>query len=234
MQLWYEHLPGSLLIRTEKAQIDKVLSSILGENLLQIGGPLDFSSASPIRNKVYLAHHAKMLKGNPLGIVADCTRLPILTSSLNVILLIHVLEFIKNPPQLLSEVYQALSPSGQIILLSFNACSFWGLAHLWKRKNRKPWNGHFYTTFQVKHWLRQAGFRVVNSESFYFRPPVEHHPNWDKHLLWLEAAGQLCLPACGSIFLISAQKREIPLTPIKVKPVPKKIIIKNSYVKQAS
>ena len=52
--------------------------------------------------------------------------LPLAPKSVDVIILVHVLEFIPSPPVLLREVYQALAPGGQLIIVNLNPWSLWG------------------------------------------------------------------------------------------------------------
>lgn len=234
MHRWFESLPSSLLMQAEKAQLEKILPTILGEYLIQIGGPSEFSLASPIRHKFYLTHDAECLSKHSQTILGDCKELPIYPQTIDLILLIHILEFLEKPLELLDQLYQTLVPSGQLIVISFNPISLWGLMHLWKRYPAKPWQGHFHPLWQAKHWLRKTGFQIVSAETFFFRPPVLEKKR-DQHLLWLEAFGQLCLPGCGSVYIMSAQKREEGLTPIKIKSPELKIALNNQqYIKQPS
>ena len=61
--------------------------------------------------------------------------LPLAPESVDVIVMVHVLEFIAKPPVLLREVYQALAPGGQLIIVSLNPWSLWGIdervRHFW-------------------------------------------------------------------------------------------------------
>lgn len=94
MQLWYQQLFASMLMQAERTQIDKMLSPILGEQLLQIGGPSEFSLASPVRHKIYLADHPFLLTHGQAGIMAEWAHLPLYPGSIDLLLLVHALEFV--------------------------------------------------------------------------------------------------------------------------------------------
>ena len=135
MDTWYQQPHFKSLIQVERAQLDRILSHILGEHLVQLGGPNEFSLVSPIRHKVYITkNNSQPVIFSQENIKGDVSLLPLLPGSIDVMLAIHVLEFIQNPQEFLEEIYQALAPNGQLILLGFNPFSLWGLSHLWKKK----------------------------------------------------------------------------------------------------
>src|SRR5581483_3185643 len=114
--------------------------------------------------------------------------------SVDVIVIVHVLEFVDRPKMLLREAYQALAPGGQIIIISINPFSLWGLV----RGVR-----HCWTSWRIKHWLSDLRLRMVMSDAFCFRPPMRNI-HWWRKLLWLEAFGSFCFPAFGGLYILAA------------------------------
>jgi len=57
MELWFQHLPGSMLIEIETEHLSKWLASTRGEHLLQIGGPsnLQMVKQAHFAHKIYLS-----------------------------------------------------------------------------------------------------------------------------------------------------------------------------------
>ncbi len=196
---WLKREPGSLLIGMERDQLQKLLKPILGDYLIQIGGLPELTSASPIRFKWYLNTQAK---AGSIQVALD--ELPLLPESVDVVVMVHVLEFVSNPQIILREAYQALAAGGQMIILSLNPCSLWGFSR------EVP---HLWTAWRVKHWLHDLRMRIVLSDTFCFRPPT-HHARWWRHLLWLEALGPFCFPSFGGFYILAAQKRVTGKTPI--------------------
>ncbi len=204
---WLQKEPGALLVAMESAQLKRVLAPMFGNYLVQIGGLPELSSASPIRFKWFFNTQAK---AGSIQVALD--ELPLVPHSVDVIIMVHVLEFTPKPPALLQEVYQALAPGGQLVIVNLNPWSLWGLKHGLTHDHDLPWNGHFWTMWQIKHWMRSIGFRIVSADTFCFRPPLKKI-KWWRRLLWLEAFGSFCFPMLGGFFLMTAQKRIIGMTP---------------------
>lgn len=214
---WLEKEPGALLLSVERTQIERTLKKILkpmaGDYLVQIGGLPELSAELTIRYKYYLHTEAK-----PGGIQIELPHLPLANNSVDVIIIVHILEFMVKPRHLLREISQALAPGGQLIIINLNPWSLWGIKHLFTFKPRFPWRGHFWSIWHIKQWLRWCEFRIVASDTFCFRPPVKSE-FWWRRLLWLEAFGSFCFPALGAFFLIIAQKRgqKVQMQPLKLR-----------------
>ena len=68
--------------------------------------------------------------------------LPVSPYSVQTIVLPHVLEFSKDPYQVLREAEMTLAPQGYMVLVGFNPLSLLGLRRLFAfRKKRAPWHG---------------------------------------------------------------------------------------------
>lgn len=199
---WLKTEPGALLVNMECTQLKRALSSIHGNYLIQIGGLPELSAGSSIRFKWFFNTEAK-----PGVIQVALDELPLIPHSVDAIVLIHVLEFIPKPQILLREVYQALAPGGQLIIVNLNPWSLWGLKHGLGHDHDLPWSGHFWSMWQIKHWLHSIGFRIVTADTFCFRPPLKK-AKWWRRLLWMEAFGSFCFPMLGGFFIMTAQKRK--------------------------
>ncbi len=205
---WLKKEPGALLMEMEREQLQKLITPMHGNYLIQIGGLPELVASSRIRFKWFFNTQAK---SGSIQVALD--ELPLIPESVDVILMVHVLEFVANPAVLLREVYQALAPGGQLVIISLNPWSLWGLKHAFTQDHELPWNGHYWTAWQVKHWMRELGLRVVMSDTFCFRPPMRSL-RWWQRLLWLEALGPFCFPACGGFNILAAQKRKRTKIPI--------------------
>ena len=208
LSTWLKKEPGALLVAMERAQLERLLQPMTGNFLIQIGGLPELVRASSIRFKWFFNTQAK---SGSIQVALD--ELPLSPESVDVIILVHVLEFIPSPPVLLREVYQALAPGGQLIIVNLNPWSLWGLKHWLTSEHDLPWNGHFWPLPRVKHWLRDLGLRIVMSDTFCFRPPLNSLRSWQR-LLWLEALGPFFFPALGGFYILAAQKRAPGMTPI--------------------
>jgi SAM-dependent methyltransferase len=216
MDYWYQRNPGLFLLEQEKELLRALLSQKTGDVLLQCGGPSDLQlvSDSPIANKFYCGF--EVLRGYEVDdvVVADIDELPFLPGSVDVTVIAHLLSFVRQPQALLQQLYQALTPDGQLYVLGFNACSLWGLSKLTRASDGYPWCGRFYSAMKVAAWLRRLGFHVVVRQTACFRPPVNDARLWQR-LLFLEALGQMCFPYFGGVYVLLAQKKEPTMTPLR-------------------
>lgn len=224
---WYKSLPGSLLYQEEQEQLTPILEHIFGKCLVQMGGPVKQSlqPASPISLRVYVSQEAIATRST-LAVQTRLDELPFAPNSIDVAVIFHQLEFSAQPQQMLQQVYQSLVGNGQLILFSFNPWSLWGLLKHYNASKKFPWDGNFWSAIKIKRWLRAIGYSIIAQKTVGFRPPLED-PAWMQRLLFLEALGQFCLPACGATNLIVAQKIVPGMTPL-FEPVTakKKVVVK--------
>jgi len=205
---WYQQHPGSWLLDLERLELANILARSYGSHLMQIGGTHDLlhCADSPIMHRFQLITEVLPPYPQCSHISANLRELPILPGSLNVVLLIHAIEFAKYPVRLLEEVYQGLAPGGRIIILGFNPWSYWGLLKTFKGKKESPWNGKFWSRAHIKQWLRGYDYSIDVNKTLCFRSP--HGRSRSRRLtLFTEAFGQLCFPTLGGIYLIAATKK---------------------------
>lgn len=211
---WYQTHLGATLLKSELAGLASVLPLTVGYYMAQIDGPpLDDAilATSPIHNYIMVNPENKHLPNDQLAVQCNINELPFVPESIDAIVMLHTLEFSKNPKLILKEVYDSLIKGGYVIIFSFNPHSLWGLAKTWKNLHKKEiWQGNWFTPEKLQHWLLEAGFSVGDYQTFYFRPPTE---NTGK-MLFLEGMGQLFWPYCGASCMYVAQKKSLLMTPI--------------------
>ena len=125
----------------------------------------------------------------------------------------HILEFVDQPQQLLTEVYRLLIEGGHLVLFGFNPWSLWGLGKMLRRSQNLPWRGHFWRMGKVQHWLHTAGFSVEAKNTYIFRWPTQSK-KFEQREQFLEGVGQLCWSSMGGIYMLVAQKSAIPMQPL--------------------
>lgn len=230
MDSWYHKMPGAMLLEIEREHLKGLLSHCFGEYLVQIGGPSDLSltKASPINHRIYVIDQYDSLSSQS-SIISKPSELPFLPNSIDVVVMAQMLEYVDDPKIVLRETYDMLAPNGIFILFGFNYWGLWSLCRL-KQRHGFPWGGKFHAVWQVKRWLQDLGFKVISDKTLCFRPPSTN-PRRSKHLLFLEAVGQICLPALGGVYMIAAQKTVVAVTPIKEKWWLKILPEKSGYVK---
>ena len=231
MDIWYAGVPGSFLFDAECAALDKVLPHFKGQYLLQIGGPSEkiLFGKSPIRYRIRLSpEHDSVYRG--VSIQSTFDELPFLPESVDVVLLPHVLEFLKNPADMILEIANILKPEGHLIILGFNPFSLWGCYKMLARDRYLPWRGEFRSEMRVRNWLRKAGLVVVDKRTVFFRPPIKNKILLH-HLLFLEPIGRVSWNSFGASYVLIVRKKVpgMTLIPIK-KPISTQLVAPNSML----
>lgn len=211
---WQDLPMGEALREIIETTLEDSSRQFFGYHLLRLGNlSSEITLAQcPIKHKFNLTrqtHSYSHVLGKP-------DALPFAENSLDAVLLVHELDFAKDPHQILREVVRTIIPNGRLVLVGFNPWSLCGLFRYlpFKRRNLLH-QGRFFSIMRTKDWLHLLGFevtavrRAVFSELFFGRRlvPESSWVKWcEKYLGWLSA-----------IYIIEARKREIPLSLIKPK-----------------
>lgn len=213
---WLEKPLGRRLLKTERAELEKILPGLFGYHLVQLGAVrkgTDLLSSSRIWHRVVL-ETGTWPEAQPPSLLSRADALPFASASIDGMVLPHVLEYEANPHQVLREVQRVLVPYGTLVILGFNPWSFWGLWRLLLyRRGRVPWCGRFYSLTRIRDWLALLGFEVVKLRHFLFRPPLQHR-RLMRRLRFLEVVGQRCCPFLAGGYAVVAKKQVIRLNPV--------------------
>ena len=213
---WFASETGRLLLTQERSAFERLTNQIFGFQLLQLG-ILDkntpFLVNSTIKRQTLVGQ--QVYPEIPHYLTADTENLPVLSDSIDAVLLPHTLDFCRDPQQVLREVERVLVAEGRLVISGFNPASLWGLVAKLKRKSSQvPWVGHFVSYTRLHDWLSLLGLDVEETEVFMFRPPVENSKVMRK-LTFLERIGPRVWPRLGSVYMIKAVKRVSTLTPVQ-------------------
>jgi len=215
---WLEGETGSVLTGYEKEKFERILPGLFGYHIAQIGqydGAV-LASAGRIRNKIELRLDDDGLPHDSCALAASAAFLPFAARSIDVVVMPHVLEYVSDPGAVLKEIERVLIEDGRLIVTGFSPWSLWGL---WRLnpvcRNRPPWDGRFHSIARLRHWLSMLGFEVIEVDRFLFRPPCRRR-SLLRRLLFLEKLGESCWPFLGAAYVMVAQKRRAPVSPIKL------------------
>lgn len=214
LHTWFDTPLGRLVSDMEREALDCHLDRWSGAKLLQVGG---FGGD----RRVLRANTARQwLVDAPGQGPADCLlrpeQLPFLSDTMDIVVLIHSLEFNSNPHRVLREAERVLAPEGHLVVLAFNLLSLWGLAQTLPTLRRRgaPWNGRYLSARRIRDWLTLLDMEISASEYHLFRPPLSR-PRLQERLAVMERIGPRCLPWFGGVHLIVAQKHVVGLTPLR-------------------
>jgi SAM-dependent methyltransferase len=143
--------------------------------------------------------------------------LPLREGSQECVVLLHGLDVATDPHGVLREINRIMSVRGYLVIVGFNALSGWGwyrpLRNLYRWKRAMPWPLRFYGTSRLRDWLALLGFDIRQARTLNFRPLV-HKTKLLDGLKFVDKLGELVLPFFGNVYILIAQKRVIPLTPV--------------------
>lgn len=215
---WYAQPLGEALAEAEQLLLEEVLADRFGYHLLQVGRPMarDLCAASRIQHRMVCCAEQRDDEGSgTTTLYAEAEALPLASSSIDVVVLPHVLSLAQHPHEVLREVERVLIPEGHVVILGFNP---WGLFGLWRLllgwRNESPWCGHFYSTMRLRDWLSLLGFETVVQRHYFYRPPFTGS-GLLRRLALLERWGRRFWPLLGGGYMLVARKRVATLTPIR-------------------
>lgn len=139
--------------------------------------------------------------------------MPFASDQLDLVVLVHTLEFSRSPYRILAEAERILAPNGRLLVCTFNPASLFGLVHPYLRQVRHtgPWPGRFLTARHVRRMLESTGLAPERSRYVFFRPPLSsprglaatrflERPPWRTRLPW------------GAVSCVQARKDEPGVT----------------------
>lgn len=226
LRRWYQQPLGQMVLAHEHELLEQLLPGLFGYHLLQLGETLGTAhlAASRISHRMVMLDESAESDVSPDPPVAQsgleylrgyAAQLPLASDSLDVVLLPHLLEYAREPHQVLREVERVLIPEGHLLLFCYNPLSLFGLRRLLQGwRDEAPWSGHFYTPSRLKDWLSLLGFDTVLLRHYFHRPPLQHPPTMSS-LSRMETLGQRFWPPLGGAYMLVAKKRVTTMTPIK-------------------
>ncbi|MFP4615737.1 MAG: class I SAM-dependent methyltransferase [Thiohalorhabdus sp.] len=139
--------------------------------------------------------------------------LPYPSGRMDLMVLVHPLEFSRSPYQILAESERVLASNGRLIVLVFNPLSLFGVArsfHRWPSPS-SPWAGRFYPGFMVRRMLESTGLVHERTRYLFYRPPVDREGVLRATRVLERLPKRQRLPL-GGVACIQARKEEPGLT----------------------
>lgn len=211
---------GNSLKLAYEAQLQSIVQQCFGYHLVKFGELSKELSLKGCQIKHQLCQTRELSENS--GVIASSTQLPYAEKSIDSFLLTHVLDFAKDPHQILREVDHCLIPNGRLIIIGFNPYSCAGAArYLPIKRNNIIHQARCFSRSRVRDWLSLLGYEINEEKRFLFsdflfgkevRRPRPWHSIVQRNLSFF-----------ASVYVIVGKKREFPLSLIKPrwKPVPK-------------
>lgn len=205
--LWLRSTRGRRLLELEQTEVQRVLPEVFGRHVLQIGS---WGRDGQLIACAETLHKAVLgtVGSEPESALIDPEHLPVLSKSVDAVLLPHTLEFTRSPHTVLREVNRVLNDRGRLFVLGFSPWSSWGLRNrLGLRPRSFPAGARFHSVGRLCDWLSLLDFEVTQVRRFgigfpWMGPRTMGGP-------W--SPGSLLAPFAEG-YLLVARKRVIPIT----------------------
>lgn len=133
--------------------------------------------------------------------LVDPTAMPLTDSSVDRVLVVHALEVVESPAELLGEVWRVLTPGGRVILVCPNRRG------LWSRMDTTPFgHGQPFSRRQLRHLLRASLFLPDNWAEILYVPPLRSRLLLSGAAAWEAFGIGLSLPFAG-LHVVEATKQ---------------------------
>jgi SAM-dependent methyltransferase len=199
---WFATPLGVHLLAAEQRYFDRELADVFGFNAVQLGLPeVEILRANRMPFRCVIGPEGQV------GLRSDPRALPIQSSSVDLVVLPHTLEFSANPHQVLREVSRILMSEGHVVLSGFNPWSLWGARRLGTRdKEAFPWCGQFISLPRMKDWMALLGFDLEGGRMCCYAPPVVNE-KWFRRFSFMEAIGDRWWPFAGGVYFLHGIKK---------------------------
>ena len=227
-QAWQQQRLGENLLKNERALLSPHIKRKLGRHLFQVSiagcEPIYDSSPMPYQSfaQISTAGETRAVQKNSSLVIEPCY-LPVATDALDGIILHHVLEYTRNPHQVLREAHRALSSGGQLFVVNFNPWSLMGIRRIFTASGKAPWSGHYRSTLRLCDWLKLLGFSVEVVEYAFFSPPLNSQEP-DISESWVERYGKKYNCFFGCTYAIVARKHTVGMTPLRETKITRRVL----------
>lgn len=218
LSAWFRTPLGRLLAEAERDAVQQLVRGDSLGRLVQFAG---HGEALPLT--VAPAFHLAAAPGSAVQALARAEALPLRAASVDVLVLLHALEWAREPCEVLRQAAQILAPEGRLVVVGFNPASLWGLrrAVSGRRASGPPAGGHYFPARRVRDWCTLLDLEPLPGRTAFFRPPLNRQA-LQRRLLPLERLGGRLLPWSGGVHVLVSRKRVAGLRPpgvsVRVRP----------------
>ena len=210
---WLQTPLGEQLLQLETRLVEEAIDGFFGEECLQLGlwGEANTFLRHSRTQRQWLVDPG--LDGGSPSCVGEFHRLPVQDNSIDCVLLPHVLDYSDRPHAILREVDRVLTAHGHIMILGFKTGGLWGVRRLVPGAGLPPDADNLVPERRLRDWLQLLDMRIQSATRYFFRWPL---PTFRGAISakW-ERRGQRWWPELSACYMLSAQKRVSPLTPVK-------------------
>lgn len=215
LRRWYRHPLGKLLAEAELSALAEQLPGLFGYHLMVVDPPWETCTLSDSRIPHHIVQRIQGGGDGDTGVIGHTDTWPVLTDTLDAIILPHTLEITVDPHLVLREADRSLIPDGHLVIIGFNPWSLWGMRRVMSWRSREmPWNARFIGVSRIRDWLSLLGFDVLDCHYLFQRPPIQNSRMLGR-LQFLEPSSGKGKMLLGGAYILVARKRTVIVTPLK-------------------
>ena len=199
--------------QAEAAYLRRAITVGCKQTILQIGGlgwENQFIDCSLYQRFVIIDNAGSGFHEASKITAIDC-QLPIMTDSIDMVIVPHMLEFAKDQHQMLREIERVLKPEGKLIILAFNPWNFWVRYQFFQVMEKHDRIGkNLVNRLKILDWLKLLNFEVEVAAGFNFTTLQVESQSYKKNKNSLTVAA----------YAVKAIKRRstiIPSTPVRLR-----------------
>lgn len=206
---WLASPRGRALLAGEAALLTEALEDCFGWEMLQVGAWGEgraLLAGARTRSQALVG----TAPAPGVDVVSRAGSLPVLSDSIDCVLLPHTLEFESDPYGLLREVDRVLAGDGKLLVLGFAPWSPWGLRASAQRAGYPPGLRRQLSERRLRDWLRLLGYDLGDTRRYLYELP------------WGAPTAAGCrmrrgwvYPWPAGAYLLKARKRLHALTPLR-------------------
>ncbi|MGB0450363.1 MAG: methyltransferase domain-containing protein [Porticoccaceae bacterium] len=210
LRLWLQSDFGRYLQARELEILQRYYSDLPGYRFLRLGLSEDIQTLNCFKHIHRLSMHPSELDGAH-GALANYMELPLMSETIDVMLLQHALEFSKTPRAVLAEASRVVMPGGHLLLCMFNPFGPMGTAKFPMQlfSDKPQFRFHNLRLGRLTDWLSLLNFHVERIEHGAYNLPFgglsKDQQIGDKSR-WEQSCEKIRLPM-GNFYMIHAVKR---------------------------
>ena len=198
---------GRYLLSRERRILRQKCSNLPGYRMLRLGLSQDSETLDCFDHiHRFSMHPSEFTAGH--AAIADYMELPLMSETIDVVLLHHALEFSPSPKAVLAEAGRVVMPGGHLILCMLNPYGPMGLLKFPMQLLAKQpqYNFHNLRMGRVIDWLSLLNFHVVEIEHDAYNLPLNSSAWSQGDSRWERACQKIRFPL-GNVTMIHAVKR---------------------------
>lgn len=207
---------GQVAQRMVARAVDECWTNLRGASVLGLGYAVPYLPPAGCGRALAFMPAGQGVVGWPApqrsaSALVDPLTMPLADESVDRVLLVHALENVESPSELLHEVWRVLTPGGRMMAVVPNRRG------LWARIDATPFGqGQPFSRFQLRELMRQTHFSPERWSETLRTPPFRNRVLLSGTVAWERVGAALRLPFAG-LHVVDASKQPHRPIPVRVR-----------------